>query len=227
LLKPLPTKEERAINPTLKLIIIILSSLILSLKPTANHEEQFTRLASYGSIIGTTVINHHLYIGADKNDMDALEPLFAAFSDRLFGLETEFGKVTVRYDGALDDIDTDDFSDINLSWNGDPLEFNFYAVRKIQHGYGQEFVTDIYLDITVNYEKPGVYSFSAKYQGVPFNLYVEVNVERTAGVAADPADLRQLSVTYLPVDEFGMVNPKDLRAALKENTVRNAGRRER
>lgn len=166
-----------------------------------NPDEQIIRIVSYGSIIGETIINHHLYLGIDKNAVDIFEPLFDAFGDRLYGLKTAFGKVTVRYEGAFDDIDTGDFTDINLKWNGDPLEFSFSLARKATNGSDYGFVTDIYLDITSKYTKPGMYSFSGKYKGVPFILYIKVIPERDANIPADPAALTHLSVTYLPVDE--------------------------
>jgi len=193
-----------------KLIVIPLI-MLLSLAPVADArasspesggaDERIIRLASYASILGGTVIHHHLSLGVDKGAADAFEPLLAAFANRLYGLETEFGKVTVRYEGAFDDINPDDFTGIVLAWNGDPLEFDFTATRKIKHGRGRDLVTDIYLDITVNYEKPGVYSFTGKYAGAPFTLYIGVNFERVAKSPADPASLTHLSVTYLPADE--------------------------
>jgi len=180
--------------------------LILSFSPVtavhASDTDTVILLASYGSILGETVITHYLSIGVDNESVDTIEPLLAAFANHLYGLETEFGKVTVRYEGTFDDIDLSDFTDIALAWNGEPLEFTFSSTRKIKHGYRQDFVTDIYLDITVDYEKPGVYSFTGMYKGVTFTLCVEVEIGRVANIPADPAKLKHLSVTYLPAGEI-------------------------
>ena len=151
-----------------------------------------------------------MYINYEENAAETFEPLLAAFTNQLYGIETEFGKATVRFEGTFDDIDFNDFSDINLTWNGDPLQFEFSLTRKIKHSYKRGYVTDIYLNITVDYEKPGVYLFSGKYKGSPFYLYITADIERINGVPAHSADLMYVSVTYLPVDEFDVHHVTDV-----------------
>lgn len=164
-------------------------------------DEQRIRAVSFGGVVGEMVIYHHLYISVDEDSMYVFEPVIDTFRHRLFGLETDYGYVTIRFNGTFDDINLSDFSEIVLTSHGEPLQFDLTMTRKIHQGDGLEYVTDIYLRITQEYPKPGQYAFYGTYKGIPFAIHIVAEFVRILPIPADPQSLAFVSVTYLPPGE--------------------------
>lgn len=156
---------------------------------------------------GTLIVG---YIGGDKQILDFLNknlgPEFAGTdymnskdckapaAKDIFGvwfndgwsepINSEIRNIMFSFSGSFNYIDPNDFTDMILTRDGKPVE-NKAVHNGKRYDYGSE--TGFVFDFTQINTEPGIYSYSGKYKGVPFNISNKIIIERQP-IGEEPAN---------------------------------------
>jgi len=108
-------------------------------------------------------------------------------------IKTDIPIIVVRFYGTIDEIDFNDFSDMILTRDGIPVDNKVsYTGIKQQNEWCNMNITDFYFSFEHENREPGIYGFTGKYKGEPFEVYKKIIEAPLGDIPADPDALKNL-----------------------------------
>ncbi|MCL2517489.1 MAG: hypothetical protein FWF15_02885 [Oscillospiraceae bacterium] len=125
-------------------------------------------------------------------DTAFLDLTYEKLEGDLIGGHSGISKIIIKFNGAFDNINIKDFTEMILTRNGIP------ANSKLKYDgeyYKLDEMTWFYLSFETEIREPGIYDFTGKYKGVEFNNFNRIIVEKTplTDTPANPDDLYAVS----------------------------------